>query len=68
MTKPRYGDGEPLRQLPFSDLASHLTAPWVITQSGGNCAVCGEPYEPRDWVRATGTGEFQGRECCDDED
>lgn len=58
-----------MTHLAFSDLASRFDlAPWTIATQDGNCAMCGDAYEQQDWVRSTGTGEFQGRECCNDPD
>jgi hypothetical protein len=41
---------------------------WFHANYDGTCSVCGEAFEEGDEIRADGSGGWQGRYCCAEED
>jgi hypothetical protein len=43
--------------------------PWVFASfTGGDCSGCGEDIIEDDEIRADGSGGWERRECCDNDD
>jgi hypothetical protein len=45
-------------------LAESQAGRWFLAEYPGDCAVCGDEFKRGEEIRATGTGEWQGRDCC----
>lgn len=43
--------------------------PWIFASfTGGDCSGCGEDIIEDDEIRADGSGGWERRECCDNDD
>jgi hypothetical protein len=49
-------------------LARSQMGKWFHANYDGTCSVCGEAFEEGDEIRADGSGGWQGRYCCAEED
>jgi len=51
---------------PF-DTAGPTLGPWFEARYDGDCDSCGDDFYEGDLIRATGSGGYDGQDCCGDD-